>query len=1644
MAAEVHLGLLISLTFFFGSTTAEWGTPPFLAPDIVDEALEFIGYNDFQDQTNIRLKEEVTYNVTIAQFNYVGTDTPVLGTFDDNKSNLFLGAVIEKDLSGVWQLVVTKTQDYEVDAMQSYRFRVAAGGETRRIALNVVNVDDNAPVIQADSQSCSVEENWSGRTKCSFRISDADGDIDRVTFEIIASPTSGTGSFSMAKEYLSWTTREMIGYLQVDKNFDYETITMYLLQIVAEDGEGNRGNTSYVVQVIDRPDEPPVWTNMFSATNIFEKSTNHFEVSAIDGDFGINAEISYEIIASEGEEDYFEVNSKTGEITINPIDRDTLAKEVFRFLIVAYETLDTSERINSTVVIIVEDTNDHKPEISPDELSIEIAEETFVTLEFNRSIAITDPDLAENAQFTVELTDDSEFDWSSAFLVIPNSGYQLGTFIITVINASLLDYEDANWRNMKIQMIATEVANNSHIGTRDITINLVNRNDEMPIFESPLVTVAIPEDVPKDEYIATMLATDRDIDDEVKHALVSQRTLTMNADTGVIRTAQDGALDYETIPIVVVQITATDHANHVTYATLMINVIDVNDVPPMLSMPRFQPRIDEEGDIGEEINATISATDVDTASEIVFSIDWDSSYAYKSGVTVDEEAYRGHLEILTTYPEGHTRYAEGKLVVAGRLDYEQFDDLYLSIVVTDTKTVHNDNSTSALLTLVILDINDNKPIFEQYTAMSVTENQISDTLIGNVLALDADGPGNNVVTYTIAPRNGTASGLVKINSLTGVITVDSDKAIDAEVYEFLYYTVDASDGVHNTYLELEIFVIDQNDVVPNLLSDEYDTTLYLREKSPSGTWIVTVKAEDNDRTSPFNNVSYLLNSDYGQLFSYFSMGKYSGDLEISLSDGYILDRDYGTPVFTVYLTLRDNFLDDGVTWNTNSITASVTVILTDINDQIPELPELSDPAATVSESTIMDTLVLTVTAVDHDQPGTNNTRVFYEIRSVTRTDKTAVFNDDCPIPFKVETQDDSDALIYANCDLKGYYGTWAIELYAQDLGTDPSSQNDTRIYNIFVEDYNYYNPVITYPVNGRSIRLSRNQTLNSQLFTHDHSRLNDFTATDGDSGPSGTVTFELIGSETALEYFTLIATGTGTAQLQLIRLPSNWDEYTFDIEIFVTDHGMPNRTTTQRNTVFFISTNGPEFSENQWTAWFSETSIGLQTSVIIPEASDMVNVDVDEADKVKIYYFFTSEEGDMSYFTLDKETRELTLIKELDREAQELLTLYVVATTNSETIPENPREKATLAITIIVVDVNDNPPSFESTTYFGGITPEDVLSRVILTVVATDADFNETLSYTIEEGSMNYTDSSLSSISTPFEMDRGTGDLLLRFNPLSTMTGYFDFTVLVHDAVNHSDSTNVKVYIVAQSNRVAFTFRNTITEVSSQTAFVISSFTEAFGYICNIDYVTRSLAEDEITSLDNETIVTTHFIDQSTNLPINSDVIVLASNNVQTITNLKVTLLTRSLNLIDVPSDTSQTVSNIQEIIQSVLIALCVLLLVCCIALATAYVIKTRRLTARLDKLAVTKFGSQSSGLNRIGVVPTSNKFAIEGSNPMWNTDEKIYDETISYDAGDEDLPQERRGSLNPVMANQLEARRDSRNPMALPKQKKEVPTTDL
>lgn len=98
--------------------------------------------------------------------------------------------------------------------------------------------------------------------------------------------------------------------------------------------------------------------------------------------------------------------------------------------------------------------------------------------------------------------------------------------------------------------------------------------------------------------------------------------------------------------------------------------------------------------------------------------------------------------------------------------------------------------------------------------------------------------------------------------------------------------------------------------------------------------------------------------------------------------------------------------------------------------------------------------------------------------------------------------------------------------------------NDTKTYHIQITDYNYNRPVIIFPIQGRNIALSQDQSLHAQLKTYDKQLFSDFKATDDDYGASGTVKFTISSADGDDKYFEVIDTEKNAAQLQLKSWPN--------------------------------------------------------------------------------------------------------------------------------------------------------------------------------------------------------------------------------------------------------------------------------------------------------------------------------------------------------------------------------------------------------------------------------------------------------------------------------------------------------------------------
>nr|AFB74167.1 truncated cadherin [Helicoverpa armigera] len=1220
------------------------GIPWSRYPLIPVEGREDVCMNEFEPGnqnpvTVIFMEEEIEGDVAIARLNYRGTNTPtIVSPFSFGTFNM-LGPVIRRipENGGDWHLVITQRQDYETPGMQQYIFDVRVDDEplVATVMLLIVNIDDNDPIIQMFEPCDIPERGETGITSCKYTVSDADGEISTrfMRFEI-SSDRDDDEYFELVRENIQGQWMYVHMRVHVKKPLDYEENPLHLFRVTAYDSLPNTHTVTMMVQVESVENRPPRWVEIFAVQQFDEKTERSFRVRAIDGDTGIDKPIFYRIETEKGEEDLFSIQTIEGGregawFNVAPIDRDTLEKEVFHVSIIAYKYGDndvegsSSFQSKTDVVIIVNDVNDQAPLPFREEYSIEIMEETAMTLNLE-DFGFHDRDLGPHAQYTVHLESIHPPRAHEAFYIAPEVGYQRQSFIMGTQNHHMLDFEVPEFQNIQLRAIAIDMDDPKWVGIAIINIKLINWNDELPMFESDVQTVSFDETEGAGFYVATVVAKDRDVGDKVEHSLMGNAVsyLRIDKETGEIFITENEAFNYHRQNELFVQIRADDTLGepyNTNTTQLVIKLRDINNTPPTLRLPRSTPSVEENVPDGFVIPTQLNATDPDTTAELRFEIDWENSYATKQGRNTDSKEYIGCIEIETIYPNINERgNAIGRVVVREirdgvTIDYEMFEVLYLTVIVRDLNTVIGEDHDISTFTITIIDMNDNPPLWVEGTLTQefrVREVAASGVVIGSVLATDIDGPLYNQVRYTITPRLDTPEDLVDIDFNTGQISVKLHQAIDADEppRQNLYYTVIASDKCDlltvtecppdPTYFEtpgeITIHITDTNNKVPQVEDDKFEATVYIYEGADDGEHVVQIYASDLDRDEIYHKVSYQINyAINSRLRDFFEMDLETGLVYVNNTAGELLDRDGDEPTHRIFFNVIDNFYGEG-DGNRNQNETQVLVVLLDINDNYPELPETIPWA--ISESLEQGERVQPeIFARDRDEPGTDNSRVAYAITGLASTDRDIqvpdLFN---MITIERDRGIDQTGILEAAMDLRGYWGTYEIDIQAFDHGIPQRISNQK--YPLVIRPYNFHDPVFVFPQPGSTIRLAKERAVvNGILATVDGEFLDRIVATDEDGLEAGLVTFSIAGDDEDAQFFDVLNDGVNSGSLTLTRLfPEDFRE--FKVTIRATDGGTEPgpRSTDCLVAVVFVPTQGePVFEESTYTVAFVGETILL-------------------------------------------------------------------------------------------------------------------------------------------------------------------------------------------------------------------------------------------------------------------------------------------------------------------------------------------------------------------------------------------------------------------------------------------------------------------
>ncbi|XP_016284132.2 LOW QUALITY PROTEIN: protocadherin beta-11 [Monodelphis domestica] len=313
-------------------------------------------------------------------------------------------------------------------------------------------------------------------------------------------------------------------------------------------------------------------------------------------------------------------------------------------------------------------------------------------------------------------------------------------------------------------------------GTAQVLVLVVDINDNAPVFAQPRYEVQIPENSPIGSKGISVSATDLDAGNNADisytclHASENiRKTFQLTEKTGELYLKEK--VDFELTQSYIINIQATDGGSLSGKCTIIVQVIDLNDNTPELTMSSLTSPIPENSP--ETVVAVFRVSDLDSgeSGRVACSIQDDLPFVLKPSV---ENFYT--------------------LITKRALDRERKAEYNITITVMDLGSPRLKSEHS--ITIWISDINDNPPVFTQTTyKLYLQENNSPALHIGSVSAKDRDSGINAKVTYSLLPpENGDLPlfSYISINSDNGHLY--ALRSLDYETIQVFQFTVTATDG----------------------------------------------------------------------------------------------------------------------------------------------------------------------------------------------------------------------------------------------------------------------------------------------------------------------------------------------------------------------------------------------------------------------------------------------------------------------------------------------------------------------------------------------------------------------------------------------------------------------------------------------------------------------------------------------------------------------------------------------------------------------------------------------------------------------------------------------------------------------------------
>ncbi|XP_053734375.1 protocadherin 1 gamma 22 [Synchiropus splendidus] len=451
-----------------------------------------------------------------------------------------------------------------------------------RVEIEILDTNDNSPSFPTKENVVKIAELVTAGARYPL---DSAHDPDVGSNAVRAYLISKNDHFKLTVK--NHKDGRKIPELVLEKPLDREKLPVHNLILTAVDGgDPVRSGTSEIrVVVLDNNDNAPEFEKQLYEANVSENAAPGKEivhVKATDADEGLNGEVEYffadrtsDVILS-----LFDIDPTTGAVVVKgSLDHET--SPVHRFDITAKDKGNPEMEGHCSVEIKINDVNDNVPEIIVTSLTSQVPEDSAVGTVI-ALISAKDPDSGENGKVTLSLPS------KSPFRIIPSVSNHY-----SLVTNGPLDRERKSQYDVKIK--AQDSGKPPLSSEKNIMVDLLDVNDNAPIFSLPSYVVYIKENHAPGIIICSVSATDSDsgenakisysiLDSKVQEVSVSSYVY-INSDNGSIYSMH--SFDYEKLKVFEIQVQAKDQGSPClsSNTTVHVFILDQNDNAPSVIYP---------------------------------------------------------------------------------------------------------------------------------------------------------------------------------------------------------------------------------------------------------------------------------------------------------------------------------------------------------------------------------------------------------------------------------------------------------------------------------------------------------------------------------------------------------------------------------------------------------------------------------------------------------------------------------------------------------------------------------------------------------------------------------------------------------------------------------------------------------------------------------------------------------------------------------------------------------------------------------------------------------------------------------------------------------------------------------------------------